>query len=216
VITFHMVNVLAGFEKCWVPDWEFYWGYVDDDAPHEGAPIHSPRVPTPPGAPMLALHDVRVLHLATTDWARMKSRQRWYQMWEVLNKPARRPTEMYRQYHHMDAPPGLQPLAPEWVDGYRRAGIDLTSVRREARYRWDGQVLELLRVHGAARFRRLNIWDVDWAAIAAAWNVDPSTLPKDPRSWIDRAVLRYLRRSQGRHNGRLYRWIDAALRIVGW
>jgi hypothetical protein len=216
VITFRWVNVLAGLERCWVPDWDYPWGYVDDDAPHTGAPIHSPRVPTPPGAPTLSMHDVRVLHLATTDWARMKSRQRWYQMWEVLNKPPRRPTEMYRQYHHMDAPPPFQEVAPEWVEGYRRAGIDLTSVRRDGRYRWDGQVLELLREHGAERFRRVDIWDADWRAIAAAWGIDAAALPGDPRSTIDRAVTRYLRRSQGRHHRLPYRWVDDALRLVGW
>lgn len=213
---FEWVNVLPGAERCWIPDWEYPFAYVDDGRPHQGLPIHSPRVPVHPGAPSLRFSEVKCLHFAATDWARMKSRQRWYQCWEVLQNRGRRPAEMYRQYHHMDAIPNQRPLDPAWIDGYRRHGIDVTSTWRDGRYRWDRDVLQLFAEHGPQRFRRVDVWDVNWQELATVWEMPPSAAPADPRGVVDRAVARWLRRTQGRHGSRGVRMVDRLLRIAAW
>jgi hypothetical protein len=216
VIEFERVNLHADGSRCWIPRWDFPFGYVDDGAPHVGLPIHSPRVPVPADAPRLRLREVKVLHYAHMDRERLRSRDRWYQCWEALNRPPIPGSEQYRQYHQFGQAETLRPVPPEWLDGYRRAGIDVTSVIVEGRYRWDRLVLEMLREHGAAPFRRVDMWDVDWHALAARWNVPAHVLPPDPRSWLDRQVLRYLKRTQGRQDRFLWHRVDRWLRFVGW
>jgi glycosyltransferase involved in cell wall biosynthesis len=213
---FEWVNVIAGSERCWIPEWEYPFAYVDDGIPHEGLPIHSPRVPVRPGAPSLKFNAIKVLHFANTDPQRLKSRQRWYQCWEVVQNRARRPVAMYRQYHHMDAIANSREIDPAWLDGYRRCGIDVTSTWRDGRYRWDGEMLALFEQHGAQRFRRLDVWDVDWKQLAVAWDRSPGTVPGDPRTSLDRFVMRYLRRTQGREHRLPWRWVDHGLRMLGW
>jgi hypothetical protein len=216
VVMFRLVNVYEGSERGYIPEWEYPFGYMDDDAPYLGDSIHTWRIPMPAHPNRLALHEVKMMHFAASEWTRYMSRQRWYQCFEVLNREPRRAVSIWRQYHSMVNPGGDVDIAREWLDGYRRRGIDLTSVKRQARYRWDGEVLQLFARHGAAPFRRLDVWDTDWKQLATAWGQAPESVPRDPRSSIDRLVMRYLRRTQGRHHRLPWRWVDEALRIVGW
>ncbi len=217
VVWFRRIEIYPDMQHCWVPDWEWAWGFIDDGSPHAGLPIHSPRVPNPDGAPSLAMRDIQVLHYASTDWRRLKSRQRWYQMFETLNRPPRRPAKTYRHYHQVDDPPeGRRPLERRWFEHYERQGIDMTSIHRDGRYEWDRRVLKLMVEHGPTRFRRLDLWDVDWKELARVHAIDPATVPSDPRSALDRLVLRYLRRTQRRAATTPVLHIDRALRLLGW
>jgi hypothetical protein len=216
VLDFEWVIVHPDGERCWIPNHIWSWGYVDDGAPHAGLPIHSPRVPVPSAAPHLRMRDVKVFHFAHTDPARLRSRHRWYQCWERLNVPELRATEQYRQYHQFGQVDVVRPIPPAWRDAYRRAAIDLTSAVVEGRYRWDALVLQLLRDHGAAPFRRVDMWDVDWKGLASSWGMSPRDVPGDPRSVLDRLVLRYLERTQGRQDRMPWFHIDRALRLIGW
>ncbi len=111
---------------------------------------------------------VKVLHLQFTDWRRMKSKQRWYQCWEALNHANKRPVQIYRQYHRMDAFPGseIHPLDPAWLNRYRAWGIDLTPEHQQPAAVVGQEVLEWILEHGSERFRKLDIWDVPWEEIA--------------------------------------------------
>lgn len=211
-----LVNVYDGVERCWIPDWDYPFVFVDDGTPYVGDAIHTWRIPSPRLAPRLKLNDVKVMHFATVDWERMKSRQRWYQCFEALNPRGERPAVMYRRYHHMDAPEGVRPVDPAWIEGYLERGIDITSVRREPRYRWDADVLRLFAEHGGAPFRRVDVWTPDWPARARDWDMDPATVPTDPRSWIDRMAFAWLARTQGRAGRPWVRAVDRLLRVVGW
>lgn len=216
VFKFQWVNLHHDGERCWIPEWEWPWGYMDDGAPHTGFPIHSPRVPVPPGAPVRRMRDIKVLHFAHTDFQRVRSRTRWYQGWEILHGTAQRPAPMYRQYHQFGDTQPLRRVEPQWVEGYRRAGVDITSVHVDGRYRWDGIVLGWLVEHGARPFRRVDMWDVDWRALAPLFGVDPDRVPANPQNAVDRLVLKFLRRTQGRHDRRLIRLVDRALALLGW
>lgn len=217
VVSFQWVNVYEGTRRAFIPEWEYPYAFMDDDVTaYEAERIHSYRIPMPAAPPRLALNEIKLLHFATTEWTRYKSRQRWYQCFEVLERPKRRAAKLWRFYHSMDNPKRVVDVDPGWIEGYRRRGIDLTSVRRLARYRWDGEVMGFFGKHGAAPFRRLDVWDADWPSLARAWGRSPDEVPHDPRSFIDRLVIKYLRRTQGRENQLPFRWLDRALRIVGW
>ena len=217
VFRFPYIQVLPGLSNCWImPPTAF--AVLDEGAEHQGRPIHSPRIPMRTTSPLVDLHHIGVLHYQYIEWERMKSKQRWYQCWETLHQPDQRPVQLYRRYHHMDAISSpLEPFRREWIEGYEREGVDMTSIRREPFYRWDREILALLAEHGAGRFRRTAIWDVDWAGKQRLLevDVDPAAL-RDPRSRLDRLVSRWLRRTQARADTRSVRRVDSLLRWIGW
>lgn len=216
VIRFQWVNLRPDLETCWLGPRHMPLGLVDDNSEHVGGLIHSNRLPVAPKAPSFELGEIKVLHYQYTDWPRMESKQRWYQCWEQLRQP-RRPAQIYRQYHFMHAIPATQvlPVRTEWFDDYRRQGIDLTSTCREGSDAWDRQVLQMIQEHGPATFRRINIWDVDWARHAIQAGMDRAAI-RDPRSWLDRAVLRWLGKTQQRYTRPFNRLVQWLLRFVGW
>ncbi len=197
-------NVLPGFGSCWLPDEEIVFGYVDDGADHPGERIHSVRLPVAASAPSVSL-DTKVLHYQYANWERMKSKQRWYQCWELLNLPGKRPIQLYRQYHHMDAipPDRIEPLPGRWIAPYEAEGIDMRSIPEEADHHWDEEVAGWIRAHGAKRFKKLDIWDAGWEAT-------------DPRGPVTRLVHRWLRATQGGYERGRIRLVQRALIPFGW
>jgi glycosyltransferase involved in cell wall biosynthesis len=198
-------NVLPGVDRCWLPEEEIVFGYVDDGADHPGERIHSARLPAAAGAPAVSLSDVRVLHYQYANWERMKSKQRWYQCWELLNLPRKRPIQLYRQYHHMDEIPSerIEPLPDRWIARYEEEGIDMRSIPEAAGHPWDDEVAGWIRTYGAGRFKRLDIWDGDWEAA-------------DPRGPATRLVHRWLRSTQDRYDRGRIRLVQRAMIPFGW
>lgn len=215
VIRLPLVNLLPGLEEAWVPAEPFVVGLVDDERPHTGERMHSTRVPVCPDAPTFDLVDVAVLHYQYLDERRMRAKQRWYQCLERVTLPRKRPAEIYRQYHYMDAwkTEEICPVQPSWLDGCI-GGPDARAGGEDA---WHRRILDLMRAHGAAAFRRVDIWDVDWASEAKRLGVDvvPSRL-SDDRGRLDRTVLRWLRFAQPRRRSAAVRLISRSLRLVGW
>lgn len=173
------------------------FAYQDDGREHRGAFIHNPRLPHDPHGPKLYLSEIKVLHYQYTDWARMKSKHRRYEVLENLNDPRRSPISIYRQYHHMDAPnPWRIPIPPEWFADYRRAGIDMTSANIDGRYSSDADVLRTFEQHGTRRFAKLAIWDVDWVELARVHGFAEPERFRDPRTKLEKRVHAWLARSQ--------------------
>ena len=69
----------------------------------------------------------------------------------------------------------IHPFRREWLEGYDRSGIDFRSLKPEPITWWDKEVLQMLLEHGPRRFRKLDIWDMDWNAVAEI---------SDRRRWI--------------------------------
>lgn len=173
------------------------FGFHDDGRAHDGIFIHSPRLPHDPHGPKLYLSEIKVLHYQYTDWARMKSKHRRYEIVETLHNPRRGAISIYRQYHHMDPPnPWRMPIPPEWFDDYRRQGIDMTSANIDGRYGTDRDVLEALHQHGTRRFRRQAIWDVDWVGLGRVHGFPHPERFADPRSRFEKRVHQWLAASQ--------------------
>jgi hypothetical protein len=219
VIRMHWANLLPDEPRAWIPPQPKAFGFVDDGSPHQGARIHTPRLPSPPGAAVLRLEAIKVMHLQHLDPERTDSKQRWYQTWERLEQPHRRLIQIYRRYHHMDAidPRHRHPLPERWLDAYAAEGIDLLATSPAAAHYWDGQVMDLVERHGSKPFRRLDLWSVDWQARADALGRPlPAGLREDPRTRFDRWVFAWLARTQPRAARPHIRWTQRALRLFGW
>ncbi len=219
IVQMRWANLLRDPPRAWIPsDW-IPFGFVDDGvAQHEGMPIHSRRLPQPTGAPVHRLEDVPVLHLAYLDWERMVSKQRYYQAWERVHLPSKRPIQLWRQYHFLEAIPveEVTPLPSKWISPYHALGADLLAPAPQNAYRSDVGVLRLLDQYGVARFRRLDLWNVDWATKARALDLPlPAGASSDPRRWDERLVHRWLRRTQP-GTAMAIRTVQRLLRVLGW
>jgi hypothetical protein len=218
ILRFRWVNILPGFNEAWIPPNRVPCGFVDDGTVTSGKRIHSPRVPNPPGAPILDLDDIVVLHFQYVLWERMVRKQRWYQAWEHLKHQQKGPLEVFREYNHMYGSweqKEIHSVQPEWLEGFDRAGIDFRSLKCEPVTWWDREIVQMLREHGPARFRRIAIWDEDWNAIATHIGTNGVDL-SDPRSTCERAVHRLLKITQKDRSNLLVRGFERLLRVAGW
>jgi hypothetical protein len=211
------VNYLPGCAHAWMGE-RIPMGFVDDGREHSPGLFHVKRMIVRPDDPVVELDDVKLLHFQYVDWKRMKSKQRRYQAVECL--AGRRPIPLYRRYHQMDAFPAAQvrPADPAWLAPYEALGIDMRSVTPEATYWWDGEVLDLLLEHGPRRFRRVDLWDVDWHEIARRLGREvPEGALADPRTRADRAMMAWLRATQRRKpEARRTRWVQRGFIPFGW
>lgn len=219
VLRLRWANLLPGFDRAWTPDHHIPFGFVDDGREHHGAAIHNDRLPVREDRPSIVFRQHFVLHYQYAAWSRMKSKQRWYQCWERLNQPHKRPIQLYRQYHHMDAIPDDQVRAVDdgWFGDYESAGIEMQTVREQCWYPWDEDVLEWLVAHGPRTFGRLDVWEPDYRALAVHLNdAETADLVADPRGTATRLVHAWLARTQGRADRRLTRLAQRALIPLGW
>ena len=217
VLQFRWLNVGPNVSSGWLDaDWKPF-GFVDDGSPHAGKTIHSPRVPVPNSAPELRMSAVRVLHYQYANWDRMTSKQRWYQCWERLNHPAKRPVTIYRQYNFMHADvKRARPLRKEWLAGYENRGIDMRSIESDAPYHWDQEVVEMLLENGADLFEKIAIWDVDWTELALDLGYDVNGELGDPRSPFTERVHTWLRRTQAHRYHPFVRLMQKTLQLFDW
>jgi Glycosyl transferase family 2 len=215
---FRKRNLAPGLRDCWDDTCEGLWAFRDDGRPYFGEVLHSRRLPLPAADSVVALGEIEVLHYQFTDWARMRSKHRWYQCLERLLRPARGPLEVYRQYHHMDAVPrrSLRAVRPEWLAGYAEQGIDMTHVQGAPPYWFDREVVSMIDRYGAVHFRRQAIWSADWAALAERYGCGPRERFGDPRTRQEKAVHAWLRLTQRSSRRRLVRHLDGRLQRRGW
>jgi hypothetical protein len=164
----------------WLYPHQFPFGFMDDGSGHKGRDIHSPRLPAPENAPGISLREIKAMHFVGIDERRWKSKIRWYQCWETLQR-RRSPSKLYRFYHKDLSVPETKIQAmprSEWIGNYEKNGIDMTSVKYESIYRWDAEVLKMLLEHGVDPFRRIDIWDIDWTSVyRALYCCEPTGLP---------------------------------------
>ena len=221
-ILFDWFNLLPDLRRGWAVSTGLPWAYIDDGREHVGAPIHSPRVPWHESCPKIGMRDVKVLHYQYTDWALMKRKQMWYQCWETLHSPRMRPMDIYRRYHHMDALDHSTVVeAPRaWFADYEAAGIPVRKAAPVPTDKWDQRILQLLAENGARRFRKVDIWSVDWASrlrqLAPEASNGGATVT-DPRRLCDRLMLAWLRKSQASGHRRLSdNLVRRVASLCGW
>jgi glycosyltransferase involved in cell wall biosynthesis len=225
---FHWVTVVDETASYWIFPERLTFAFMDDGSEHQGAPMHSPRLPESRGGTIIKLYDIKVLHYAFVDWKRMESKQRWYQCLERINK-LRRPIDIYR-FNHKDthvAADEIRALPGEWIGAYMERGIDMTSIHTPRYYQWDQRVLELFKEHGTRMFRKLAIWGVDWNHLhGIVFGRAPDEPIMDPRSPFEKAVHHWMGRTQhyysqyGPKPGVVrkfyFRVVNKLLKYIGW
>lgn len=218
VLRFRWVNLLPGLQQAWIPPEPSAFGFIDDGSEHHGKRIHSPRLPQPQGAPVIDLQEIVVLHFQYLVWDRMISKHRWYQAWESLKRSEMGPLQIFRQYHHMFGSWGrdeIHPVRPEWLEGYRRRGIDFERLQTEQVTWWDSEVLQMLQQYGPDRLRKIDIWDKNWNTVAALVGIDNGHLA-DPRTVFEKLTHVLLRATQRHRANVAVRAFEAFLRRTGW
>jgi glycosyltransferase involved in cell wall biosynthesis len=168
--------------------------FVDDGTDYAGLRMHSPRIPCLAG-PQIPLNDIKLLHYIAIDTKRMLSKHNWYKCLELLEH-GERAWDMSIKYQDTthktyDAP--VIPVQSDWLAGYDWLNDYRTDVNGSARdnvYWWDEEVLKYFDRHGVDKFRRLNIWDVDWNA-KARMSGRPAVYA-DPRNRMEQWVHRFI------------------------
>jgi hypothetical protein len=214
------INVLPDAPRAWIPPKYTDFMFIDDGSPFHSSAVHGARLPGGDARATVDLDGPKVVHLQYIDWDRMRAKQRWYQAQERIEYPRKRPIQIYRQYHHMDAiaPRERHRLRAEWLSSYQwDDGMDLLAVAPQDAYSTDARVLDLLRDHGVQRFRRIELWDGKWERrVQALEQAVPRELITDPHSRMERLVFRWLARTQHRSQRSSIRWVQRALRLAGW
>ena len=218
VLRFRWVNLLPGLRECWIPPEHIAFGFVDDGSAHAGAAIHSRRLPWPSDAPVLDFDEIVILHCQYLSWERMRSKQRWYQVWEHLQNPKKRPIQLFRQYNHMLGwkREEMHAVHPEWLN-FGDGGPHLAKLSAEEVPWWDLEVLGYLHKYGAKAFRKLDIWDRNWVEVGRLFpDLSAPDSLADPRSTFDRMVNWFLRRTQPISRRWEIRGVQQILRPLGW
>jgi hypothetical protein len=105
-------------------------------------------------------------------------------------------------------------MQEKWVSGYEEKGIDMTSIREEATYWWDREVLAMFAEHSPQAFRREDIWGVNWYGLLNGTNGSPINC-RDPRGPFDKLVHRWLRKTQPISQQKWVKLVDKALAKFG-
>lgn len=218
VIRFRWINLKPDLARYWTPDTYYPWGFMDDGSEHSGSIIHSTRIPMPSDHIMIDLKEIKVLHYQYADWERMVSKHRWYQCWEVLNRPKRTAFQTYWQYHHMyevsDAE--LLEVKEEWFDYYLANNIAIKDIKKEEIYWWDRAVLEYFQHYGTRAFKKLDIWDTDWNKLANHFNIECRAANNDPRSFLDKLIHAWLKTGSYTKTGIFNSITRILLRLTRW
>ena len=220
VLYFRWANILPDHLSVWLKPCDIAFGFVDDGREYQGSRISEPRVQISETSSSLLMREMNVLHYQYNDWTRMESKQRWYQCWEHLNYSTKRPIQIYRQYHQMYGidPSEIQPLQPEWLAEYVKQGVNMTTVPPRAFYYWDRELLDLFSKYGLDRFRKLDVWQVDWQEISQQMGYEWQQIKplSDPRNSFEKSVHAWLKQTQPDSKRWTIRLVQNLLKIFGW
>jgi len=216
------VSLYDACRSCYVFPPHGAFAYMDDGKAIESSFIHSPRIPQNREQPSLFISKGKVLHYQYLDWARLKSKHRWYQCLERTRYPGKSAIQIYRIYHHMDVQSGQKqgqgcdPVFPSWFSGYEDRGIDATSFEVDHHPYFERETLKLMDEHGSSFFRKEAIWDVDWVGLARYHGYPKPERFAHKRTSFEKAVHRWLRLSQHSRTTLRNRVIERALRFLRW
>lgn len=189
---FDWLEILPGIQEAAV--FSKVVAFMDDGSEYIGAVKHEPLIPVTNGD-ILHLKDIKLLHYILIEPTRMFSKHRWNKCFEIVEL-GKRPWPMCVMYQDIeiktyDAP--RIPIKAEWLDGYGwldeyRSGPD----RSDQVYWYDNEVLDYFDTFGIRKFRKLNIWDVDWSEKAR--QLGRNGMYPDPRSAVEKWIHKFIER----------------------
>jgi hypothetical protein len=193
-------------------------GFVDDGkSTLKGSVMHMGRVPWPNyDINILKCNELKLLHYQLTNMERQRSKSLWYRAYEKVGKGEFGPI-IYRKYSERNHRINAQKTKEEWLYGYQKLGIDVTSVAFGYDYSHDYRLLDYLDEYGASYFRMVNIWSKDWVQFAQGKKVNPERF-KDPRNRLDRLIFKYMDWSVHTNKNVIKRFsirlVDAILKLI--
>jgi len=212
VLNFSWINLLPrNKDLCQIVRGKPY-GFIDDGSSHQGQKIHSTRIPIPQDAPRIKLDEVGVLHLQLLAENRALKKRCWYQCWEVSNNTEKNDVFLFRYYNkHLVDETNTSPLQNEWIEDYLQNGIDVFSIDDDSLTWWDKEIIEMFAREGTRKFKKCDIWEVNWQNVAGKLNYN-GNMPtlSDPRNNFDKLVHKWLRKTQntqGKVGNRIIQYI---------
>lgn len=218
---FDWVELLPGLDQCAI--YEMPTAFVDDGTEYQGKKMHSSRVPATAGE-LVKLKNIKLLHYINIEPERMFSKHRWYKCIEYIDN-GKRPWSICITYQDRKIKiynSTLIPVRSEWLKGYE--WLNQYRAIREISgkcYWYDEEVLNLFDKYGTDRFRKINIWDIDWKKKADS--VGRKGNYEDPRSsyeiWVHKFIEKYREELKLKKNlpiklANLF--AGTALRTLGW
>ncbi|MDC0303431.1 glycosyltransferase family 2 protein [Flavobacteriales bacterium] len=217
VIRMQWCNLLDNISS-YVPSNLIEVGFVDDGkSTLKGSVMHMGRVPWPSyDIEILKCNELKLLHYQLTNMERQRSKSLWYRAYEKVGKGEFGPI-IYRKYSERNHRINAQKTKEEWLYGYQKLGIDVTSVAFGYDYSHDYRLLDYLDEYGASYFRMVNIWSKDWVQFAQGKKVNPERF-KDPRNRLDRLIFKYMDWSVHTNKNVIkrisIRLVDAILKLI--
>lgn len=195
---FNWLQIYPGFKKYWENGTAF-GAFVDDGRPYNGHGIIHAREIFPPKEDdeVRIATQIGFLHYQFVDWARMQSKHRYYQCFEHINFPNKSAIDIYRTYHWMYNPTLLKRNMPiQWIEDYKKYGVDILDITIENEYWWDKKVEEYLTKYTPKYFCNIETYK-------------PGELIKAKgKGFHDKMLLFYLRMTTSQYNrkqGRIYK-----------
>lgn len=203
VFGFHWINLLPDFKKAWISDGCFPWAFMDDNSPHSGEPIHSPRVPLKSWTEIIPMKQIRVLHYQYIHWKRMQDKHVYYQCLERVKFPHKSAVEIYRMYHHMNGIPKnkLVNISDSWFLIYEDFGIKMREIELNSSNWFIAEAQKMIEAYGRKTFKKDAIWE-------------NTQLSPDPRNFLDKTIHFWLRKTMMHANSKIVKKIDNLLKKV--
>lgn len=164
-VFFEKSEILSNPWRCVRTPCSFAYAFVDDGSAIEGLLIHSRRLPGNNCCPTWVCSEIVLMHFARVRWTEYCVRQAVYCMIENINrsKSHRVRTCYYSPRFFTRFGAGGTITIPEpWIEGYRRAGVDILAYITRPYNMFHLRGLSMLKQHGVNRFRHDPIWWVDW------------------------------------------------------
>ncbi|MBR4553708.1 MAG: glycosyltransferase family 2 protein [Bacteroidaceae bacterium] len=200
---FDIYNIQPDYKRVEYTIDSLHCGFVDDNSEYEVGLIHVPRQPSKEDAWHIKFNDISILHFQFTDWKRMECKHIWYQMYERINFPNKSVIKIFRAYHYdkegyaTHYGSKILPIDPKWIEGYKKRGLDITSVMIQPDYSWCSKILDYIQSYSLKYFRHIDLGNIIWSEIAIKYKREYDLKQFEYHySIFDRWLLSYLRRTQ--------------------
>lgn len=220
VFRFNWMHISPNFKKSIIADFKFPWGFMDDGSDHVGRVIHSPRIPIPEYSKNIEILDNLVMHYGFVSKERVESKYRWYLVFEFL-KGHEHVARLNSKYFSSKVFENASNFDKNLLKVYSDNGIDMFSIQydlinstihsgklstwsMQQVFWWDKEILDLIIQHGSKRFKRVDIWAINWRLVAENLGYDNLNQFNDPRNAIDKIISK-LNRIIFARNSRLFR-----------
>jgi glycosyltransferase involved in cell wall biosynthesis len=198
VFFFDRINITPSLDEYFRP-LKMVLGFVDDGLASmdntSKAIIHNIRIPWPQNAASIHFKDIKVFHFDYVIPERTLSKLRWYQCFEKVkfNHSDKFLLHKYPTFNKIGdflKAKRLYPVKADWLLNYAKKGVDITSLKTPKLW-WDKEVLEMIEKFGIEKFKRLDIYAVNWEKLASQNGYSDTSKFILKRSFFDKLLVKY-------------------------